>query len=262
MKVAYTVWTWGLREKRDFEQALKEIADLGYDAVENFNGIVNLYEDSPQEFAALLRTYGLEFVAVYSYLRQDWEADLIMAERCAKFARRHGIPTFNMQAAARPATGTTEKELADTVEKLTAIGKMAREHGVTMCLHPHFNTNVERGPELAYLVEHTDPELVSLCLDTAHTILGKMDPVETFTTYLDRIKYVHLKDIAAELDPENPMRSFRDLGQGQVDFPGVLRVLRAGGYDGVLCVEQDFPSVCNYKTAMVSRRYIREQLGL
>ncbi len=262
MKTAYTVWTWGLSAKKDFEQAVKEIADLKYDAVENFNGVVPLYEDVPAEFDELLRAHGLGFVAVYHYLRDDFQADLAMAERCLRFAQRHRIGTLNMQAARRPVTGTTEKELADTVDKLTIIGRLAEQYGVTMCLHPHFNTNVERAPELAYVVEHTDPALVSLCLDTAHTILGKMDPEETFARYADRTRYVHLKDIAGVLDQQNPMRSFRDLGQGVVDFPSVLRVLQRGGYDGVLCVEQDFPAVCNYKSAMVSRQYIREALGL
>lgn len=262
MKIAYTVWTWGSKDKSQFEQALKEIADLGYDGVENFNPVVVMYEDTPQEFDDLLRAHGLEFYALYSYLRGDWQADLEMAERCIRFAQRHGIPTLNMQAASRPEAGTTKKELDDTIEKMTTIGKVAQQHGVTMCVHPHYGTNVETVSELAYFAENTDPAYVSLCLDTAHTILGKGDPVEIFAKYVERIEYVHIKDLMPVLNPENPMKSFLDLGDGRVDFPGVLKVLRQGGYDGVLCVEQDCPAICNYKTAMVSRRYIREVLGL
>ena len=75
---------------------------------------------------------------------------------------------------------------------------------------------------------------------------------------------MHLKD----LDPnpnahlEWPMKRFCALGQGAVDFKGVIRSLKKHNYDGVLCVEVDYPLVCNYETAMFSRNYIRDVLGL
>ena len=47
-----------------------------------------------------------------------------------------------------------------------------------------------------------------------------------------------------------------------MNFPGVLRVLRAGGYDNVICVELDFNRVNNYESAYTSRKYIYDVLGL
>ena len=58
------------------------------------------------------------------------------------------------------------------------------------------------------------------------------------------------------------MGSFRALGLGTIDFKGVLNALREGGFDGVMCVELDRPEVCNYNSAEISRKYIKNVLKL
>lgn len=272
MKIGYTLWTWLMDEhnnwkpmspngKRDFEQSLREVSDLRYEVFENFNMIVDLYEDVPKEFDGLVKKYGVKFVNIYHYLKDNFDADLVYGERCLKFAKAHGVKLMNIQAPSWPESGTTDKELKDIVEKLTIMGKLSRKYDVDLCLHPHYGTTVFYGHEIDYVVERVKPDIINLCMDTAHTMLGKMDPVQAFTKYLKRIKYVHLKDV----DPtphENPMRAFRALGEGVIDFKGVVNVLKQGNYDGVLCVEADYQRICNYATAMVSRDYIHRVLGM
>jgi inosose dehydratase len=131
-------------------------------------------------------------------------------------------------------------------------------------MHPHANTNLFREEEIDYFLEKTDPKYVYLCIDTAHTVIAGMDPVKAFTKYVGRMGYVHLKDVDPDVnvDPEWPMARFLPLGMGTVDFKGVYNALKKGGYDGVLCVELDKQPVCNYKSAMVSRQYIHNVLGL
>ena len=134
---------------------------------------------------------------------------------------------------------------------------------MTLCLHPHYGTNVEREHELAYMMEQLDPAFVSLTVDTAHTVLGGMDPVATVKQYAGRIRYMHMKDIIPTADPSLPWWSgFRELGRGAINFPALVDVLKGAGFDGVLCVELDRPRVCGYKSAAISRQYLREELGL
>ena len=51
MKIAYTGWTWLIHhqdnQRYEFEQFLKEVADLGYDA-ENFAFITKYFENDAQ----------------------------------------------------------------------------------------------------------------------------------------------------------------------------------------------------------------------
>jgi inosose dehydratase len=263
MKAGINVWTWGFESKAPFEQALKEMGDLGYQAVENISSIAALYDDDPDGFKALMASHALEFACAYHHFSGDYEADLTKAERCLEFLQRVGASVMNLQAASRPDGGPTEDDLAETARQAARLGQVARRHNVTLCLHPHYGTIVERADELAYMMEHVDPELMSLTLDTAHTVLGGMDPVSTFRQYATRVRYVHMKDILPVDDPEAPWWSgFRELGRGVVNFPAAVKILEDAGFDGVLCVDLDAPRVCGYKSAAISRQYMRDELGL
>ena len=86
-----------------------------------------------------------------------------------------------------------------------------------------------------------------------------MDPVPVLEDHLGQVLHVQAKDV--EIDPaaRKPVRRLRTAGRqavtlgerlvaryripglGQVDWAGVLRVLREGGYDGVVSVEHEDP---------------------
>ena len=71
MQIAYTGWTWLInhedRYQWEFEQSLKESADLGYDSVENFAFITKYFEDDADKVKSLLDKYGLKLVNMYLY---------------------------------------------------------------------------------------------------------------------------------------------------------------------------------------------------
>ena len=71
MKIAYTGWTWLVNHndnhKWEFEQFLKEVADLGYEAVENFAFITKYFDNNAGEVKGLLDKYGLEMANLYEH---------------------------------------------------------------------------------------------------------------------------------------------------------------------------------------------------
>ena len=77
MKIAYTGWTWLIHhqdnQRYEFEQFLKEVADLGYDAVENFAFITKYFENAAQAVKELLSKYGLAVVCLYHHFSDDPE---------------------------------------------------------------------------------------------------------------------------------------------------------------------------------------------
>lgn len=273
MKVAYTGWTWLINHKDnpkfEFEQFLKECADLGYEAVENFAFITKYFDNDAEEVKGLLDKYGLEMANLYEHYTNDYEADYQSAVEYVDFMKKIGATHLNLQGVMwndapnnRP---IDKKRIEEYAELSNRIGKLCTENGIKACMHPHANTNLFTEEEIDYFCEKTDPKYVYLCLDTAHTVLGGMDPVKAFAKYVGRLGYVHLKDVDPDAEgkfAEQPMGRFLPLGMGNVDFRGVHHALKTGGYDGVLCVELDRPHVCNYKSAMISREYIHNVLGL
>lgn len=71
------------------------------------------------------------------------------------------------------------------------------EYGVRLCLHSHADTHVQTQPEIERFLDGTDPDLVSLCLDTGHVAYGGGDAVDLIRRYSERIGYVHIK----QMDP-------------------------------------------------------------
>lgn len=272
MKIAYTGWTWLInhddKHKWEFEQFLKEVSDLGYDAVENFAFITKYFNNNADEVNALLEKYGLELANLYLHYSQDPEADYENAVKYADFMKKTGATYMNLQAVMwkeppndRPLDEQTILKYAQLSNK---VGRLCKENGLVACFHPHANTAIFKEDEIDLFLANTDPDLVGLCLDTAHTYLAGMDCVRAYKKYANRIVYVHLKDVDPDetVHPESPMKRFCPLGYGTLDIKGVYKVLKNHGYNGVLCVELDNPPICNYKAAMDSRKYLHDVIGI
>lgn len=149
-----------------------------------------------------------------------------------------------------------------------------QQSGLQVALHHHGATYVETPAEIAYFLQHSDPELVGLCLDTGHYALGGGDPVQALYDYAERIALVHFKDFDPDVLRQGTANHwtytqlvgaglFSELGQGNVDFPGVLTALDDIAYQGWVVVEQDIlPGRGEpFESAQRNRAYLRS-LGL
>ena len=270
MNVAYTGWTWLVKHKDnpkyDLEQSIKECKYLGYDYLENFAFIADYYED-PQELVALLKQYDAQMVNLYGHFQDKPEEDYARCIKQIDFLAAIGGTHYNCQGSCwnvAPFVRPLNEEVVLMYAKLcNRLGEYAKSKGVTVCFHPHANSAVFAEDQIDFFAANTDPALVGLCIDTAHTTIAGMDAPTAFAKYVSRITYVHLKDVdPAVAKTETPMASFRALGLGTVDFVGVLAALREGGFDGTLCVELDNPEICNYQSAETSRKYIKNALKL
>ncbi len=276
MKVAYTGWTWiNGRDpevgKRQLAQSFRECKFLGYDYVENFAFIRDFYQENPQELVELAKENNVTLVNLYGHFTFDVEQALDIAKKQVEFLAAVGGKWYNCQNAGFGDDGEPERPTnPEMIDKMcyvaNTLGEYAKSLGVTVCFHPHYGTCVFSQEDIDYFAEHTNPEYVSFCFDTAHTTLAGINPVDLIHKYGSRIAYMHLKDVdtyaLSKAEGRAKMASFRALGHGTVNFPAVKAALEEVGYDGVLCVELDRPEVCNFHSAEVSRIYIRDVLGL
>lgn len=277
MKIAYTAWTWLQDEynnwapfshlpKRDFEQSLRDLKACGYKYMENFNIVADIYGNDKEEFDALLKKYDMEFVCIYHYLTDNHEKDMEIAKRCIKFAVDHGFTKMNLEPPRKkPGQIVTEEDLRTMCADADEIAKLCKEDGIELNMHPHWGTYVEVEWQIDFILANFK-ENICLCLDTAHTVLCGMEPKYIYDKYLkqNKVRYIHLKDINGDPEsyPEYPPRRFRALGQGIIDFPGIVKIVKSYGYDEVMCVELDFNRVNNYESARTSRKYICDVLGI
>lgn len=171
-----------------------------------------------------------------------------------------GVPRFSSAAWARLAAVVNE------------LAREAAAFGCRVAFHPHAGTYVETPAEVALLVDATDAELVGICLDVGHYLVGGGDPVATLRVLGPRVTHVHLKDVdpivlarlrAGELDGfigAIRARLFTELGAGILDLPGVLEVLADRDYDGWLMIEQDSCWGPPSESGAIARRVLAEAL--
>ena len=181
-------------------------------------------------------------------------------ERTAGRASAPGTPVL---------TDAGWQRLADLLDDL---GRATRDAGRRMAFHPHAGTFVETPDEVERLTNVTDPELVPLCLDVGHFLVGGGDPVQALRTYGERVTHVHLKDVDADVlaglrdgtvagfDDAIRARLFTELGAGVLDLDGVLDALVDRGYGGWLMVEQDSCWGPPSESAAIGRRVLGSAL--
>ena len=93
---------------------------------------------------------------------------------------------------------TTYDDLMRQCEYLNRMGKICREQGMNYLYHNHnheyrtFNGKTI----LDIIVDHTDPEYVSLELDTFWTMRAGLNPIEMIKHFGKRIRLIHQKDFA------------------------------------------------------------------
>ncbi len=124
---------------------------------------------------------------------------------------------------------------------------LADGYGISLQLHPHVGTCIEREAQIDAMLAETG---VSLCLDTGHHAFWDQDVLAYLDRIHQRLGYVHLKNVdpgvrARVLSGDLGVNASFDHGvmcalpDGAVDIAAVVRKLAALGYAGPLIVEQD-----------------------
>ncbi len=150
-----------------------------------------------------------------------------------------------------------------------------RETGLRTVMHHHTGTWVETPEETARLMKMTDSDVLGLVFDTGHWRLGGGDDeIAAIHQFADRIWHVHFKDYEANIAAKARAEGwdgptgvgagvFCELGQGAVNFAGVLEALKAIGYDDWVVVEQDvLPGMGAPKESAARNRAYLRSIGL
>jgi len=264
-KFAYTVWQWGTQNREEFVEALKDITEAGYRYFESVKAAINVFKGDAEGFKSLCSEYGAEPVGFYFHLNGDWDNDVEDVKRKLPFMAECGVKRMNVQATGVKGRPANREELDYDLKAINTIAGLTKEYDIVPCLHPHYNTTVMYEGEIDFIMENTDPRLVSFGPDTAHLVAGGCDPVAIIRKYADRVKFIHLKDITGAGMESAGMQagvevysSFRELGEGIVDFPAVFSILDDSGYDGFLTVELDRSRFTNKESAVMSMKYLKE----
>jgi inosose dehydratase len=260
MRVAGAPISWGVCEvpdwgyQMDARRVLREAAALGLTALET--GPDGFLPPDPEDLSELLSGYGLSlvggFVPVVLHRPEERESALESVERRAGLLAAAGGEVLVLAASTGREDYEGSAELDDDsweelFVSLAMATRVGERHGLSVAVHPHFGTAIERPEHVRRFLEGCDS---GLCLDTGHLMVGGGDPVEVVEAALERVSCVHLKDVdqdlaqrvaSSELGYEEAVRRklYLPLGEGDVDLRRVLRTLDEAEYGGWYVLEQD-----------------------
>jgi inosose dehydratase len=257
-RVAGAPVSWGVNEvpgwghQMSTERVLGEAASLGLSAIEA--GPEGFLPRDPADATRVLSEHGLDLVGgfVPVVLHRADERELAAVERQAEFFAAAGGEVLIVAGS----TGRGGYEEAEELDEgswgelfggLAAVDEIGGRHGLTVAVHPHFGTVIERRYHVELFLEGCE---TALCLDTGHLMLGGDDPVRVAEVAADRVGIVHLKDVdrrlaqqvaTGELGYEKAVRGgvFKPLGDGDVETERVIELIEGSGYQGWYVLEQD-----------------------
>ncbi|GAB4473220.1 MAG: hypothetical protein Kow00124_11980 [Anaerolineae bacterium] len=266
MKIAgHTLGTPGMT----VPEALKLFADAGLDAAEIIwqegytaaipeTGAATLLKETRQVADDLgLDIAGLTpYMSAYNSLDEvERLHDLDRLRRCIDDAVTLGCRHIRVYAGSfKPGDDRRDEKWARLVESMHVAGEIAHTAGVTLCVENHFNTMTVTAAETVALMEAVHSPGVGILYDQANLVFTHSEPYEVaIPLQAAWIRHVHVKDLIF-IDPTRPFtadavarvkaedRAIRSrvVGEGILEWPNILKALRAVGYDGYLSLEYEY----------------------
>jgi len=282
---SWGVWFADDPAQTPWSRFLDEVVEAGYDWIEL--GPYGYLPTDPEQLRDELGRRGLRASgqAVFAALHHGaagWDQALADALAVGRLVRavgaRHLVLLPTLHRTEDGTGGVLEPaeldpgQWSDLTGGATRLGRiLAEELDVRLVFHPHADTHVGTQPEVERFLADTDPDWVSLCLDTGHISYYGGDNLALLQRYPDRIGYVHLKQV----DPAVTRRVAEEgisLAQavragvmveppkGIPDFEPVIAALTGLDTDLFAIVEQDlYPCAFEVPLPLASRT--RDYLG-
>lgn len=269
IKIGNAPCSWGIEFASDpayptWQSVLSQCAQAGYKGIEL--GPIGFMPEDPAVLRAELDKNDLQIIGGVIFRAfhdpAKWDDVLDASVRTCKALVAHGAQHLVLIDSISPRRAPTagranEAEQMDQAEwsafrdRLATIARMgAEEYGLTVGIHAHAAGFIDFEPELERLLDEVDDSILKICFDTGHHSYAGFDPVAFMKRHIDRISYMHFKDIdpAVKADVVANRTDFYkacgqgifcNLGQGDVDFPAVRQILLDAGFEGWCTVEQD-----------------------
>ena len=265
-RITAAIWPWGTETRDQMVTASKEVSVIGYKSFESVKAAVYAYDLDLEAYKEVLKEYDLKPVSFYFHLPTDDESDAVFdnLDKELDFIANLGVERICLQGTSGRPDVMDNKNKDFELELVRKFALQTKKFGIKSNVHNHHNTWIMYEDEIDNIMQNLGNDIVSFAPDTAHLVAGNCDPVEMIERYLNRVNFIHLKDIKGAYLESKGLSSagmevysnFCELGQGCVNFRKVFDLLKSVGYDGPLCEELDIAPVSNAQSAKNNYDYI------
>jgi inosose dehydratase len=184
---------------------------------------------------SLIRSQGLRMPSVYvggaMHEREAADRTIAAALETGKLCAPFGCKGIVNNPDPKPNNERkTDAELRVEAESLNRMGRALQEHGFELRVHHHTPQLVEHAREWHYILEHTDPAFVHICVDVDWAYEGGFEPVAFLREVGNRLREVHVRSARNKLWLE-------DVEDSDINYRRVATYLRERKLTPLLVVE-------------------------
>lgn len=233
--------------KADFIGSMSKLAEIGYNTIETAG-----YKDRkfygyfPREFREVVLDFEIEPLSSHSYVTK--ENIEMTIEDTANTGMKYLVQPYLPEEARQSIDDY--KKLADEFNK---FGEFCKQSGLTFAYHNHAFEFDKMDGEIPYdvLLENTDPDLVTMQLDTYWMVYGGFEPVDYFDKFPGRFKLLHIKDMTEGKD-----RKSTEIGSGIIDFTEIFELKDKSGMECFFLEQEEF-EMDEWKSLTQSFEYLK-----
>ena len=219
--------------KYDLDEALNLFASAGYEYFETFTtwtgGQLDVHKVDRESVKQKLVEYGIRLSSlnIESFVAEEdskFHERLERQKRNIQWAMELGCQRVNFKGGKR-----TEEDMLALIKGIHELADYCAELPVELCLGNHHGNRIENIEDLDRIFSQADYPNVGVLVDIGHYHSSQVDIPALITRYAEKIKLAHTKDQIG--------RQSVAFGKGEIDNPGLLKLLRDVGYDGFVVVE-------------------------
>ncbi len=242
--VTFSFGTYGMKTMKT-EDAIRTVADIGYDAVEIT--VRPDWDAAPQQMTAarrrevrtLLALSGLRLTAVMEHLfparePQAHQAGLDRLKQVAELAQALS-PDLPPLIQTVLGDGSWEEQKGVFVDRLGDWARLAEQTRTVIAIKPHRGGAMSQPAEAVWLIQQLgDTPWIRMVYDYSHYAFRDMTVAATVATALPYTKHIAIKDA---VETAQGIRFVLPGASQTFDYADLFRRLYAGGYRDDICCE-------------------------
>lgn len=219
-----------LQSPKDISRSLSRVAKMGYKTLQ----VSGLGKIDPLELRKICDSEGLSIVITHSDMNRILnDTDRLIEEHEIMGCKYIGLGAMSDRYRGNWWVDCFIEDFREPAEKMAKVGKMFMYHNHSF----EFARLNPQSPKLLMdcLLEGFSPELMGITLDTYWVQAAGGDVTLWLEKLAGRIPCVHLKDMAVS----GFSQKMAPVGEGNMNFKGILSKLKELGCTEHLLVEQD-----------------------
>ncbi|MCR8642473.1 sugar phosphate isomerase/epimerase [Paenibacillus sp. N1-5-1-14] len=233
-----------------------EIVPLGFDLVQD-EGLAETIQAEARKAGIAVSNYAISanFVGLDE---EQYQQEIERVKSHVDIANRLGAKLMRHDIASRPIPETTLTNYIKDLDRMTdacgQIADYAAQYGITTSIENH-GFYVQASDRVRALVDRVNRPNFRTTLDVGNFVCVDENPLVSVSNNLPYASIVHLKDFYIRPAAQDPGDGwFRSaggqylrgavVGQGDLDMRGILKTIKASGYDGYFSVEFEGKEDC------------------